>query len=300
MRSLNNVPLSGLRAIEAIGRLGSLAAAANELGITSGALSQRVRNIEKLFGQELFVRTPKGLQPNNELAKWMPKLTKSIADMNDVAAVFTQQNPNQIKLSVAPIFATRWLVWHMPEFQALYPDIDVQIEPDAKYVDPNREDVDACIRVGVGPWPNLRVKQLLTQRVFPVCAPEVAKRIQQPAEFSKMPIIRINQELFGWKQWLASYNLTPDILARGPTYADGSICLDAAMSGQGVFMAWETLAGQALETEKLVAPFARRVETDQKYWLVFRENSRNKPAMKKFGQWLEQTLCRANQKWQQD
>lgn len=300
MRNLNSIPLSGLKAIEAIGRLGSLAAAAEELGVTSGALSQRVRNVETLFGRELFTRTPKGLVPNNEFAKWMPQLTQSFADLNEVASAFTQQNPNQLRISVAPIFATRWLVWHMPEFQRAFPNVDVQIEPSAKYVDPNRDDVDICIRVGTGPWPNLRVKQLLAQRVFPVCTPQLAEQIKKPEDFAKLPIIRINQDLFGWQQWLASYNLSPDMLTRGPTYADGSICLDAAMSGQGAFMAWETLASHALATGKLVAPFSKRVETDQKYWLILRESTRNKPAVKQFAQWLEQTLHTACENWQRE
>ena len=42
MRDLNRLHLNGLRALEAAGRLGTLQAAANELGVTAGAVSRAV------------------------------------------------------------------------------------------------------------------------------------------------------------------------------------------------------------------------------------------------------------------
>ena len=43
MKNLNRIHLSGLRAVEAVARLGSVKAAADELGVTVGAVSQGVR-----------------------------------------------------------------------------------------------------------------------------------------------------------------------------------------------------------------------------------------------------------------
>ena len=63
MRNLNTIPLSALRTIETIGRTGSLGAAASELGVTPGALSQRLTKAEAALGRPLFLRQPEGLQP---------------------------------------------------------------------------------------------------------------------------------------------------------------------------------------------------------------------------------------------
>jgi hypothetical protein len=43
MKILNRYPLATLRALEAVGRLGQLAGAADELGVTPGAISQHLR-----------------------------------------------------------------------------------------------------------------------------------------------------------------------------------------------------------------------------------------------------------------
>ena len=61
MRNLNSVHLNGLRALEAVGRLGSLQLAADELGVSVGAVSQQVIKAEAQLDQLIFERTPKGM-----------------------------------------------------------------------------------------------------------------------------------------------------------------------------------------------------------------------------------------------
>ena len=52
MKNLNLVHLNGLRALESVGRLGSLQAAAAELGVTIGAVSQQISKAEAQLGQD--------------------------------------------------------------------------------------------------------------------------------------------------------------------------------------------------------------------------------------------------------
>ncbi len=49
-------PLEWIRVFEAAARLGSFTAAANELGLTQAAVSQRIRNLELWLGTQLFSR----------------------------------------------------------------------------------------------------------------------------------------------------------------------------------------------------------------------------------------------------
>ena len=61
MAMLNRVHLNGLRAVETVARLGSLAAAAGELNVSVSAVSQQINRTEKQLGQALFERTASGL-----------------------------------------------------------------------------------------------------------------------------------------------------------------------------------------------------------------------------------------------
>ena len=63
------LPLNALRAIEIVARRGSLAPAADELGVTPGAVSQHIRRAEERLGTELFERTNSGLVPTPALSR---------------------------------------------------------------------------------------------------------------------------------------------------------------------------------------------------------------------------------------
>lgn len=297
MRELNKVPLSGLRAVEAAGRLGTALAAAEELGVTPGAISQRIQKTEEALGLPLFKRTSKGLLLTPTGQDIMPLLTRGMTDLASAISVLDSSRDHCLTVSVAPIFASRWLVWRLRKFNDLYPHIRIRIDPNVNLLNPDHDDVDACVRVGCGGWPNVTSELLLEQRVFPVCSPELAKQLSSPSDFAKVPIIRENESLHGWSEWLAAFDLTPDFLSDGPTYADGSLCLDAAMTGQGVFMAWETLACDAVNAERILAPFAQRSPTGAKYWFVTGREKSRKKTVSLFRSWLKSELSNSIRDW---
>ena len=72
------IPLNALRAIEIVARRGALAAAAEELGVTIGAVSQHVRRAEERLGLDLFERSPHGLVPTPALRSALPQDRKSV------------------------------------------------------------------------------------------------------------------------------------------------------------------------------------------------------------------------------
>ena len=59
-------PLNGLRAFDAAGRHLNFRAAADELGVTQGAVAQQVRGLEDHLGLRLFLREPRGLAFTDE------------------------------------------------------------------------------------------------------------------------------------------------------------------------------------------------------------------------------------------
>ena len=118
------------------------------------------------------------------------------------------------------------------------------------------------------PYPGLNAEKLLNQRVFPVCSPALARDIKEPKDIGKLPIIHDPGQMFTWKTWLDLFGLDESILQDGPTFSDGSLCLDAAIAGQGVFLAWETLAVYAVKSGQVIAPFPERPATGLGYWLI--------------------------------
>lgn len=298
MHNLNSIPLSALRAIEAIARTGTLASAAEELGVTAGALSQRLTKAEAALGRPLFMRTPSGLKPNQICEEVAPRLTRAISALSGVVSDIRTVNNTVLTVSVAPIFASRWLIWRIQRFNEQNPAISVRLLPTNEVVDLDGSEVDAGIRVSADPAMGMGAIKLLDQRVFPICSSETAQRIKNPTDLMKMPVIRENEKLYGWDAWLLEHGIPTSALKAGPTYADASLCLDAVMTGQGIFMAWETLACDALERGQIVSPFSQRSLTGATYWFATSGASSRKSSVKLFESWLQQELECSVKHWQ--
>ncbi|WP_223475423.1 LysR substrate-binding domain-containing protein [Oricola indica] len=290
MRNLNRVHLTSLRAVEAVGRLGNLAAAADELGVTPGAVSQQVQRAEEALGRSLFSREAKGLRLTPLGAEVCERLTAGMRELSRGVALAERRAHGVLTISIAPIFASKWLVWKLDGFRKVDPDIRVRIDADVGLVDPNTADVDACIRVGRGKYPGVKAEWMLDQEVFPVCNPRLAQSLKKPSDLANVPIIRDRYAMFEWDVWLKPNGLDASILGEGPVYSDGALGLDAAIAGQGVFLAWEPLASYALASGQAVAPFPDRYPTGESYWFVTGETARGNPHVTRFRDWLTAEL----------
>ncbi len=153
MSGLNLVHLNGLRALEAVGRLGSLQAAAAELGVTVGAVSQQILKAEAQLGRPVFQRLPKGMVATEWAVPVLAKLTEGFESLSQAVCAARRRDDTLLTISVAPVFAARFLVHRLDRFSALHPDIRLRIDATTALVDFAAENVDLGIRVGAGRWP---------------------------------------------------------------------------------------------------------------------------------------------------
>jgi LysR family transcriptional regulator, glycine cleavage system transcriptional activator len=290
MKNLNRINLGGLRAIEAVARLGNLAKAAEELGVTPGAVSQQLLKAELNLGSQLFLRHPKGLSPTLRCEELLPHLALGMLELSKAVAIAGRQHSDVLVVSVAPVFASKWLVWRIGDFSAQHPDIGIRLDATNALVDPNSSDVDICIRVGRGDWPNMVSTKVMDQLVFPVCSPEIAAGLNDPQDLASVPIIRDQSAMFGWSTWLGPTGLDDAILGKGPVFSDASLCLDAAVAGLGVFLGWDSLAQDALKSGRLVAPFHGKFPSGFAFWLVEGQSKRKTRSVCTFETWLSDRL----------
>jgi LysR family glycine cleavage system transcriptional activator len=71
----NMPPLNSLKAFEASGRHLNFRLAADELGLTLGAVAQHVRALEVLLKIKLFERHARGLALTDEGRRYLPPIT---------------------------------------------------------------------------------------------------------------------------------------------------------------------------------------------------------------------------------
>lgn len=286
MRELNRIHLNGLRAVEAAGRLGSLQKAADELGVSIGAVSQQIIKAERQRGRQLFERTPRGLDPTDLGRTVLPRLHAGFRELESALAVLRGDDETTLVISVAPVFASKWLVPRLARFSRLFPGIRVRLDASVELVDPDATDVDLAVRVGAGNWPGVEASFLMPQEVFPVCAPVLAAGLSVPRDLLSLPVLRDVNSTLGWNIWLDQFGIGEEELPDGHGFTDASLCLDAAIAGQGIMLAWQTLAHDALAAGRLVAPFRERAATGLGYWLVTSATRPKPQKVRNFEHWI--------------
>lgn len=294
MKNLNTVHMNGLRALEAVGRLGSLQAAADELGVSVGAISQQVIKTEGQFGFPVFERTGKGLVATEAGQPILARLTDGIQKLSEaVALAHRRDNSCCLTISVAPVFASRWLVRRFDIFAREHHEIVLRIDATMRLIDPATSDIDLGIRVGDGHWTDVQSELLLEQQVFPVCAPELAKGLTNPSDVLRLPAVIDSHAMFQWDVWLRAAGLEGAKVNERHVFNEASLCLDAVMAGQGVMLAWQTLTADAIAEGRLVAASTIRAKTGYGHYFITAKGVRESRKVQIFKAWLRRELARS-------
>lgn len=291
MSELSRIHLNALRAAEAVGRTGSLKGAADEIGVTPGAVSQHLIGLETQLGHRLFERTAHGMRPTPFGEKLLPQLTEGFGHLERALAAARRRDESVLTLSVAPNFASKWLVPRLAQFSRLHSDIRVRVEATTILVDLDASDVDLAIRVGDGDYADVEKIFLAPQQVFPVCSPRCSERLKTPADLKSVPILRDVNAAIPWQLWLDQFGMSEDDLPEGYTFTDSALCMEAAIAGQGVMLAWQFLAQDAIAAGRLVAPFPGCQSTGLAYWLLRSVRRKPNAAMEAFADWLREEIA---------
>ncbi len=163
-------PLNPLRAFEAAGRHLSLTRAARELHVTAAAVSHQVRGLEDYLGVKLFRRVGNSLLLTDAGQACLPGLGEGFDRLASAIERLKEHDARgPLHVSVAPAFASKWLVPRLERFDSAHRDIDVRISASLEVVDLDRDGFDAAIRLGRGSYPGLEVHELFAESVVPMC-----------------------------------------------------------------------------------------------------------------------------------
>lgn len=287
---LNRVHLNGLRAVETVARLGSLAAAAAELNVSVSAVSQQVKRTEKQLAQALFERTPGGLVPTEFGIVFTARLSAGFRELAQAVALADEASECTLVVSVAPAFASKWLLPRLSRHFARHPNVLLRIDASARIADLDRSDIDIAIRLGDGKWPGGRAELLLAQEVFPVCAPSIAARLKSIEDLAQTCAITDERAMISWDSWFEAAGVEPVTFLKGARFTDPMLCLESAIAGHGVMLAWQLLTADALADGRLVAPFGVRAESGLGYWLVTSETKTESRKVRDFKVWIREEI----------
>ncbi|HET6467976.1 MAG TPA: transcriptional regulator GcvA [Geminicoccaceae bacterium] len=290
-------PLNALRAFEAAARHRSFVRAADELAVTAAAVSQQIRQLEDRLGIELFKRLPRGLLLTDAGRAALPELQKGFAHLaRAVEQVAAGSLAGPLAVTVIPSFATRWLVPRLGGFVASFPEIVLTVWAELRRADFGREELDLGIRYGRGDYPGLDVRLLMTEEVFPVCAPSLlngAKPLRRIEDLRHHTLLHdcdltSGEPALQWSVWLRDAGVRDVDPKGGLLLSDAIMLTEAAVRGTGVALGRTALVADHLAAGTLIRPFAVARPADYAYYVVMPEGSALKPRVRAFVDWLEE------------
>lgn len=291
--------LHALRAFDAAARHCSFTLAAQELCVTQGAVSHQIKALEEELGRPLFERLPNQLRLTTAGADYLQAIGVALDHIERAtAALASHPAPARLSLSCSPNFSAKWLVPRLGDFARQHPQLELHLTQSEQHVNFLREDIDAAIRYGVGPWPELSCTRLSEERLLPVCAPALAGHGQARA-LRGLTLLHVHDRQ-AWTGWFSRHGIDGADMAAAPAivFNHESAAIDAAIAGQGVTLARWSLVSLALRQGMLVAPFPAEDWQDAAYWLVHPQSQDgNLPLpLASFSAWLIQCFA-ADRQW---
>lgn len=290
-------PLNALRVFEAAARHLSFTKAAEELHVTPGAVSQQIKSLEDFLETPVFRRERRALLLTDEAQASLPVLRDGFDKLLEAAEILAARTDGGVlKVSVAPSFASKWLVPRLDSFQTAHPEIDVWVSADMDVVDFAANEVDLAIRYGAGDYPGLAVKHLLEEKIIPVCAPSLITSpdpLNAPADLSNHTLLHDSgidkdESCPTWPMWLKAAGVTHDGVERGLKFNQSSLVIEAAVAGKGVALAKAAIALSDLQAGRLVIPFDVTTPTDFSYYIVHPPSKSSSPSVQAFTKWLQE------------
>ena len=288
-------PLNALRAFEAAGRHLSLTRAADELHVTTGAVSQQIKTLEEYLGVALFRRLNRRLLLTDAGQICLPQLSEGLDQlMAAVESVQEKDSRTPLTVSVAPSFGSKWLVPRLGRFQNEFPDVDIRIDASAQLVDLKHDDIDIGIRFGRGKYPGMQIDCLFTQEVLPVCSPTLLK--------GEHPLLKLEDLHWhallhndtpvpdptwpDWQMWLTAAGVKDVDPHRGLRFIQQDLLAQAVLEGQGVALLGSITVADDLASGRLIMPFDLSFPTSFSYYVVITEAKAKRPRVNAFRKWL--------------
>lgn len=249
------LPLNALRAFEATMRHGQMKLAADELGVTYGAVSRQVRGLEATLGVSLFDGPRNKLVPSQAARDLQPALQDAFDQIQTAVLRVQRREKRVLDLSCLSTFAMRWLIPRLFDFREVDPGIEVRLTADDAPVDFSRDCFDVAIRVGTGPWPGMTVTDLFAESVGPVASPSILGSTKPLTlqDLLAFPLLHTRTRPSAWRDWCGSNDCR--LPTGGQEFEHFYFLLEAATSGLGVAIAPEVLVRDDLAAGRLVAPF---------------------------------------------
>lgn len=257
-------PLNALRAFEVAGRKLSFRAAADELGVTQGAVAQQIRLLEEHLGLALFKRLPRGVALTPQGAVYLAGVGRAFDTLSEATGQLLRRT-DTVTISVTPTFATKLLIPRLAELAAAVPGVELRTIASEVISDFDRDGVDIAVRLTRPPFPSgLETRLLFRQDLIAVASPHLVGDAPLPLDAARLRSLPLLHDAHDhWPMFLPGAAKLP-----GAVFNQTTLALDAALAGQGVAIVARAVVMADIAAGRLLQVAQSGHTTGLDYYLV--------------------------------
>lgn len=301
--------MADLWVFRTVGRYGSITAAADRLGVTQGAVSQRILRLEARLAMSLFSRGRGSVCLTQAGSTLLAATEQSTQILADALSEIDDAEPTSIVVNCAATLAAEWLAPRAEAFRAQC-GIEILIRsetmvPLGGWVENFRrwmedEKVDVAIQVQQTATDGLERLAEFQDMIFPACSPDYADRVNRQSPDQRGHIILHNDLPCGtsiampdWAVWTHAVGgewLRPPLAQR--YFNVLQLAYQAAIAGEGVTMARAVCANRLIAEGRLqIVPGACPIPATR-YMVLAPRPGRRGSSVRRFAKWLAVEMAR--------
>ncbi|MCF7453112.1 LysR family transcriptional regulator [Vibrio sp. A1-1] len=242
---------------------GSFSAAARHMSLTKSVVSKRIAKLEQELGVQLLYRTTRTLtltEAGRAFFTHAKAVYQAVATAEESIVGLGKNLSGNIKVSVPTISGELILPQVINEFNQKYPDINIDMDLDNRFVDIVNERFDLAIRTGVLPDSSLIARKLVDANWIVCASPQYLAKHgipKQPQALDKHNCLVYSYQENGACEWAFKegdevYQVTVD---GNLCTNNSSVLRNVALLGQGIIYVPRVLVYEDLKQGRLIQLF---------------------------------------------
>ncbi len=298
--------LTEMEAFATVVDQGGFTDAARKMGISKSAVSKHVSALEARLGARLLNRTTRRVSPTEIGLAYYDRARRVLNDAGEADALVTsmQSAPSGVlRISVATDFGVNHLSPVLGDFLQEFPDINVNMVLNNRYVELISEGFDMAIRIGELEDSSLRARKLTETNLRMIASPEYFEENGRPTKIDDLnehKLLHYSSQANGavWKLTAPSGEKRQVRTAGSLSVNDGQSLLNAAISGLGIAYLPSFLYADALEDGLVVDAMPELPQDTQGIYAVYPPGRFTQPKVRAFIDFLVHAFAeKGPQQW---
>lgn len=273
---------------------GGFTEAARKMGLSKSAVSKHVTALEARLAVRLLNRTTRRVSPTEIGLAYYDRVRGVLSDAaeaDDMVTAMQALPKGALRISVPVSFGVKQVSRAVAAFLCRYPEVDVHMVLDDRFVELVAEGFDLAIRIGVLEDSALKARKLAEARRLLVASPGYLARMGTPAtldDLNRHHLLHYSNLATGnfWRLRSASGEARQIRVGGRLTANNGESLMRAAAAGLGIAMLPDFIIGHAVRSGELVEVLPGRGDDPLGIYALYPEGRFTQPKLRAFVDFL--------------